>query len=57
MMAITLLHPALSLMVAPPFALIKGYSMVEEAENEMDNELETLIRVSWLNAYNTMILN
>ena len=33
------------------------YPMVEEAENEMDDELETPIRVSLLNAYNTMILN
>ena len=33
------------------------YPMVEEAENEMDDELETPIRVSPLNAYNTMILN
>ena len=33
------------------------YPMVEEAENEMDNKLETPIRVSPLNAYNTMILN
>ena len=33
------------------------YPMVEEAENEMDDELETPIRVSPLNACNTMILN